>query len=192
MQVASVLASLATVDGVVSPEEVKLLEHLYRILELDPQALYRRLNGGMPREWKARDPSAAGANNSATFLDKGRITELRRETDQVMALLAPVFAEDEPEAHTETERPEADQTETAADYRVLPGLSPTDRAFLIVLLGRSEWPRAELIFAATEMQIMLDGTLERINEAALDYFGDVLVEGDDPICVQQTVLEMTE
>jgi hypothetical protein len=42
------------------------------------------------------------------------------------------------------------------------------------------------------MQIMLDGTLERINEAALDRFGDALVEGDDPICVQQTVLETTE
>ncbi len=33
------------------------------------------------------------------------------------------------------------------------------------------------------MQIMLDGTLERINEAALDRFGDFLVEGDDPIYV---------
>lgn len=196
MQVASILASLATVDGVVSPAEVKLLEQVYRILELDPQALYSRLHGGIQKEWKSADalPSFPGANNSAPLLDKGRITELRRETDQVMELLTPVFADDDPEVTSEHNGAESPDTilETDVAYCVLPELSMSDHAFLTLLLGKSEWSRAELLHAATEMQIMLDGTLERINEAALDHFGDALVEGDDPICVQQTILETTE
>jgi hypothetical protein len=36
---------------------------------------------------------------------------------------------------------------------------------------------------------MLDGALERINEAALDFSGEVLIEGDDPLYVQQSALE---
>jgi tellurite resistance protein len=197
LQVASVLSSLATVDGVVSPEEVKLLEQVYRILELDPQALYSRLHGGVQKEWKSADAltSFPGANNSAPLLDKVRITELRQETDRVMKLLTPVFADDDPDApseHSGIESRETVTTETDVDYCVLPELSLSDRAFLTLLLGKSEWSRAELLRAATEMQIMLDGTLERINEAALDHFGDALVEGDDPICVQQAILETTE
>ena len=54
-------------------------------------------------------------------------------------------------------------------------------------MSRSTWSREELLLSAAGMQIMLDGTLERINEAAFDGFGDFLVEGDDPIYVQQTL-----
>ena len=42
------------------------------------------------------------------------------------------------------------------------------------------------------MQIMLDGALESINEAALDLVGEPLTEGDDPIYVQQSILENAE
>jgi hypothetical protein len=42
---------------------------------------------------------------------------------------------------------------------------------------------------ASKMQIMLDGALERINEASFDLLGEPITEGDDPICVQQNILE---
>ena len=42
---------------------------------------------------------------------------------------------------------------------------------------------------AAQSQIMLDGALERINEAAFDLVGEPITEGDDPVCVQQNILE---
>ena len=39
---------------------------------------------------------------------------------------------------------------------------------------------------------MLEGALERINEAALDFSGEVLIEGDDLLYVQQSVLESAQ
>jgi hypothetical protein len=61
--------------------------------------------------------------------------------------------------------------------------------FLSLLLTNPVWSRADLLRAAAESQIMLDGALERINEAALEFSGEVLIEGDDPLYVQQSVLE---
>jgi hypothetical protein len=45
---------------------------------------------------------------------------------------------------------------------------------------------------AGRLQIMLDGALERINDAAFELFGEPVTEGDDPIYVQQNILEAAE
>jgi hypothetical protein len=39
---------------------------------------------------------------------------------------------------------------------------------------------------------MLDGALERINDAAFDLVGEPITEGDDPVYVQQNILEAAE
>jgi hypothetical protein len=72
---------------------------------------------------------------------------------------------------------------------LLPGLSSSHNAFLTLLLTRAEWSRAELEAAAAERQIMLDGAMENINDAALDAFGAMLFDGDDPIYVQTELME---
>jgi hypothetical protein len=41
------------------------------------------------------------------------------------------------------------------------------------------------------MQVMLDGALEQINDAALETLGSLLVEGDDPVYVETELLEAT-
>ena len=39
------------------------------------------------------------------------------------------------------------------------------------------------------MDILLDGTLEAINDAAFEQFGEALIEGDDPVELNTRVLE---
>ena len=39
---------------------------------------------------------------------------------------------------------------------------------------------------------MLDGALENINESALDNLGEQIIEGDDPLEVNQSLLEKIE
>ena len=57
------------------------------------------------------------------------------------------------------------------------------------LLTRPEWARTELESFAKHAGLMLDGALEQINEAMLDLFDEMLIEGDDPIEINQDLLE---
>jgi hypothetical protein len=127
------------------------------------------------------------------MVDTARLETLRRETDQVGALLAEVFAEEEltslPQIGT------SDQASAAAatsDEVLLPGLDLKHQQFLTTLLSKSSWTRKELQDVAAHLQIMLDGALERVNEAAFDLAGEPVTEGDDPIYVQQSILEAAE
>ena len=58
-----------------------------------------------------------------------------------------------------------------------------------MLISRRTWTRQELIDVAADMELMLDGALEHINEATLDNFDAPLVEGDDPVEINQEILE---
>jgi uncharacterized tellurite resistance protein B-like protein len=186
------MSALANVDGVVSPEEVKLLEQVYRTLELEPQTLYSHLHGGGARQRQPAplsSPSVTSANSSA-FLDAKRIIELRQETDAVTELLAGVFVEEETNTLAPEETVEMPEEDKALAFGTrLPGLDMAHDKFLALLLTNSMWSRADLLRAASESQIMLDGALERNNEAALDFSGEVLIEGDDPLYVQHSALE---
>ncbi len=198
-QVASALTQMAASDGVVSPEEVKLLERIYRILTLEAQMLYADLHSAS-NCYRSRSSQALPSpvnDSSAQFLDPSRLTRLRQQSSEVSELLAGVFAEEADPvpvvpAPQFANVPVQQQLASGLGASPLPGLTPRDQLFVTLLVSKSTWSREELLRSAAEMQIMLDGTLERINEAALDRLGDFLIEGDDPIYVQQILLEAAE
>lgn len=199
-QVALALTKMAASDGIVSPEEVKLLERIYQRLALEAQTLYSDLHSasesGGSHHPEAHSPPED--RSSERFLDSSRLTRLRQQSSEVSELLAGVFAEVDhpatPNSVTQSATFPSAAQQPVSDSRPLaiPGLTPTDQRFVTLLVSKSTWSREELLRWAAAMQIMLDGTLERINEAALDRFGDFLVEGDDPIYVQQTLFEVPE
>jgi hypothetical protein len=81
------------------------------------------------------------------------------------------------------------EEESSEGPRRLLGLDGEHSAFLRVLLTRHSWSRAELQDIAADMEMMLDGALERINEAALEQFDAPLAEGDDPVEIEQDLME---
>ncbi|MGC2502352.1 MAG: TerB N-terminal domain-containing protein [Silvibacterium sp.] len=194
MPLALALSSLATVDGNIAVTEVKLLEQVYQVLGLEPQLLYSHLHGGSqhvrPLPSSPRSPSS-GTNGYA--VDAARLAALRQETEQVSALLAGVFVEEDTlnAGPTQTEN-SASSLEMHPQVELLPGLDSKHQLFLTELLQKPSWTRSELKALAAKIQIMLDGALERINEAAFDLIGEPLTEGDDPVYVQQDILETAE
>lgn len=58
-----------------------------------------------------------------------------------------------------------------------------------MLVSRPEWTRDELLDVAADMDLMLDGALEQINEAAFDTHDMPFVDGDDPVMVNSEILE---
>lgn len=189
--VAAFLAHLAQVDGEVSPAEVKLLERVYKTLQLDPQSLYSDLHAaasGSPVGSSQRAPSIPGSTPSKPIggfaLDQERIAQLQRETEQVSALLAQVFVEDK------SAEPDGDAVEeTVENTSSICGLDADHSAFLRVLVSRTEWARDELEAVASDMELMLDGALEQINDMAFEHFDIPVTEGEDPFEINPEVMD---
>ena len=259
---ASFLVQTANADGVVTPAEVRLLEKIYRMLELDTQQLYSDLHqdASSPAQSRrvAADPTDRASAPNARLAGKGstdqapeplrldpaRISALQTETAQVSALLAQVFAQDatdEPEAQPGASADEAHvhgagmdrmahaqsgrriaPDERAAQLELLPpsgsdadtfqgsahaldapiedepghtspstllGLDDAHSTFLRLLVSRPRWTRQELLDAAADLELMLDGAIEQVNEASLDHWDEPLTDGDDPVEINQELAQ---
>lgn len=168
------LARLAHADGVPAAAEIKLLEKLYKGVGLPVQGLYTDLHEpGQPK------PQSAAGAGPVVKLDRAKIDLLQEETKAVAKLLNGVFVEDEvvePQTPATVTPPAA-----GAPQVTLWGLSVNQHAFLRALLEQAEWSRDALETLASAHSLMLDGTLETLNEAALDNTGLPLTEGDSPV-----------
>ncbi|MNT30479.1 hypothetical protein D3C72_1662750 [compost metagenome] len=109
------------------------------------------------------------------------------------ALLADIFKEESqqptvPAANPEIPPPEA---ETPATTGLL-GLDEAHSAFARMLLSRPQWSREELLDVSSDLDLMLDGAVEHINEVSFDTHDIPFTEGDDPIDVNPEILEKLE
>jgi chromosome segregation ATPase len=70
-----------------------------------------------------------------------------------------------------------------------PGLDSAHSAFLQTLRTQTLWSREDLVRVAQQLDLLLDGALELINEAAFDRCDEALTEGEDPLEVNPNVLQ---
>lgn len=190
------LAHLCQADGQVSPEEVKFLERVYKTLELESQLVYSDLHVTPGEYSKSRSSqgdavsaTSSGEGAAPSFrLDHARIAQLHKETEAVSALLASVFTDESPD-ESANPLPDVPAEEPIPVESSILGLSEDYSSFVRHLVSRPLWTRDDLGDVAADMELMLDGALEHINEAMLDMFDAPLTEGDDPIEINQELLE---
>lgn len=126
-------------------------------------------------------------------LDHAKIAALRKDTERVSALLAGIFEEDIPPEPVSSAPEVVEEGDPVDDVQTrLLGLDVVHTAFARMLLSRPQWSRDELTDLAADLSLMLDGALERINEASFDVHDLPFTEGDDPIDVNAELLEMIE
>lgn len=184
--IAASMATLAQVDGMVSPEEVRFLEKVYKALGVEPKRVFSDIHA--PRSGKTQ----AQSTQSASFqLDPERIAALQRDTAKVSALLANIFTEDEPNSSHE-DAPSASVEERPEVSNGLLGLDESHSALLRLMLSRPSWTRAELEDGAADLELMLDGALEQINDASFDAYDIPFSDGDDPLEVNPEFIEKIE
>lgn len=179
--VATFMATLAQADGVVSPDEVRFLEKVYKALGVEPAQVFSDIHavgtGHAP---------AARATSSGFRLDAARIAELEKDTARVSALLSEIFTEEAvpvPVPVVESE---------PAQGAGLLGLDEAHSALVRLMLSRPQWSRAELEDAAADLDLMLDGALEQVNEACFEAHDIPLSEGEDPIDIHPDAMEKIE
>lgn len=188
--IAAFMAAVVQSDGAASPVEVKMLEKVYRALGVESKKVFSDVHaiaaGVRP------PPSTAVKSEAGVRLDPARIAELQRDTERVSALLANIFVEAE-SAAAASPVPEPEEAEPGPDTAVvskgLMGLDEAHSGLARMMLSRPEWSREDLMDIAGDLDLMLDGALEHINEVAYDVHGIPMFEGDDPLAVNPAILE---
>jgi len=215
--VASYLVGIAAVDQEITPEEVKALKKLYRILGLAPDELTSLLvtlqSPAEPEEpveiQRAPTASRTGERippppaRRGFGLNMEAVNRIMAETSQVAEVLAKAMSERngaKAAGSTEMPREESSPTDGASDAasddggtQAAPlravGLDDRFHEFLDVLVTKDAWARDELSVVAREHSLMLNGALEAINEWSEQQYGDWLVEQGETIAVRLDVFE---
>ena len=179
------LVGVAQADGYIDPSEIKILTRIYGILGLDTQSLYSHAHTAsvepvtvqsaeLVKPGGYKIPSAP-QKTTGLSLDMSTIEAKLAETAAVSSILNEIFVDDEQAAETVLIQ------EEVADKSFIPGLDAETSSFMRILASKLSWAREELERLAAEHDLMLDGALDSINDAAFDHFGGPFFEGDDPI-----------
>ena len=183
------LVGLAAADGTVTPEEITTLTKLYQLLGLEEGEVYRTVHSlgtdAGPVTVRPADRSAPGHTipapgvpRSAVQLDPAKVQARLAETATVTALLADIFTEDD--AGEAAPPPAA--APTVVPGVSIDGLDAAHSALAEALGAQATWDRAAAEDLATQLGLpLIDGAIDRINEAAMDHCGEPLVEGEDPL-----------
>lgn len=189
-KIAAFMATVAQSDGTVSPDEVKMLEKVYKALGVEPKKVFSDVHAAAAGIPQSESPKAEAAGGFK--LDPARIAALQQDSAKVSALLANIFKEEDAPAaavHESEATPEPEVEETS---NAILGLDEPHTTLARMLLSRPQWSRAELLDVSADLDLMLDGALERINEAAFDSLDMPFTEGEDPVEVNADVLEKLE
>lgn len=188
--IAAFMATVAQADGIVLPAEVKMLEKVYKALGVEPKKVFSDVHAAASgTATTSQDPATAEAGFK---LDPAKIAALQRDTEKVSAMLAGIFSEiPAVDAAPEVDSTDSEATEQEPTAGIL-GLDEAHSALARTLLSRPQWSRQELQDVADDLELMLDGALEHINEASFDAYDLPLTEGDDPIEIRGEVLEKLE
>jgi uncharacterized tellurite resistance protein B-like protein len=182
------LVLVVQADGVVKPEEVRVLEKLWKLLALEQASLYTRLHGLLTSEAVTVGKADAAPSSSSIptpsvsafgplGLDPKKLAALVAETARSSARLGAFFAESEA---PEVEEPA--QTQAPEDTpALLLGLDKDHHDLLQMLLQRPQWSRAELEELCADRGLMVDGAIECINEASFDELTPALIEQNDQV-----------
>lgn len=180
------LVGIAQADGYIDPTEMNILIKIYGMLGLDIQSLYSHAHAAAvePVTVQTADfvrpqghaiPTPPKKSTEGISLNVSSIEAKLEETVAVSAILNKIFTEDE-SAPVQTMTSKTTSSEAA-----IAGLDLESFRFMKVLATKLIWEREELERLASDYSLMLDGTLDTINDASFDHFGGPFFEGNDPI-----------
>jgi uncharacterized tellurite resistance protein B-like protein len=189
-QLGSFLARLVGLDGHIAPGEITALQKVYRQLGLDPKDVFTATHSAAtePVSMQTAQPTlgyaipAPHAAGGKLRVNLNRIRTMEVESEQVSVLLRGIFtSDDDGEIITATS---VSESTVVVVVRIL-DLDEAHSRFTLSLIERHWWSRVDLETLASRLSLMPDGAIDAVNEAALTLHGEPLLEGDDPVEVNQ-------
>jgi len=198
--VAQLLCRVAVADGVVTKNEERMLQRIFRALGLSPDiiaTLKKELEGFDEVSVSKAAPTAKGeiistAETNVTprfILDRDRIKALSAETAEVIGILSVAMAdaEHEPEASS-VGRAVADKPTKVEGSENLMWAESLDSKFIPLLarlVERESWVRSDFDAIAAKFHLMPGAAYDAINEWSDEVLGDFLLQDDDPIIIHR-------
>jgi hypothetical protein len=177
--------------GHIEASEVKTLTDIFNMLGLNTQRMYNDVGitnepvtiqiANSVRNRGFAIPSPPKPMEKFT-LDMDSIEAKIAETKVVSAILNNIFSEAEQSSAIKP------LTELQTPPVLFIGLDDEAFTFMQILATKLVWEREELETLAAEHNLMLDGTLDSINDASYVHFGSPFFEGDDPIEIDPEIL----
>ena len=189
--IAETMVRVAHVDGDVSPDAIKILEKIYNVLGMSTSKVFSHLHAAAGSEASIMQVTGTADREDSFTLDRARIAARQADTEKVQALLANIFRDsDEPEDDIVKDSPPPDSPSDEAAGEILLGLDQAHSTLARRMLARQEWSRENLLQMAAELDLMLDGALECINDAAFDAYDRPFIEYDDPVILNSEIVGM--
>ena len=207
--ICEVLVYVAAADSVVTKEEIRTLERIFKAFELPVQKLEAHLKSINPefsevtiQGGESRVPGEPIPRPGQPFhIDMSRVDRIAQETSEVVGILSRVMAEEEadneePGSNRETMvAPVATEPAAPAVSELLSGtpdwlksLEPKYQPVLLHLLERESWARVDFEVLAKKFRLMPLDAFDAINGWADENLGDFLLEGEDAIVVHKKLI----
>ncbi|QCE32780.1 hypothetical protein FAI41_03820 [Acetobacteraceae bacterium] len=181
----------AKLTGMVSIGAIKFLEKIYKLFDQEISTLPSDVSrGGIDA------PAPKSKTRTATHtlqLDLEKIEEKRQATEAISGILDHIFnpeAEKEPPSPASIPvAPEIQAEESSDTSQIFPDLDTAHRKMAQALIAKTEWDRTEIEALAEKFDLMAEGALEVINDAAFDLYDAPFIEGEDPFEINPEILE---
>lgn len=186
-----ILVNVAMADGIIRPEEIKLLEKLYNLLGLDKNIVTGDIHGMSSSQSRLRplsSPSETTLSAPNSFeLDESVLALHESETKDVQNMLSAIFVEDEDTYESDNSTMVATITEEET------GIDKQHYALFESLIRKDKWTREEVETLCRESGLMINGALETINDWSFVRVNATVFEEDgDSIYVDQEIVEEIE
>ncbi|MDE2732443.1 MAG: TerB N-terminal domain-containing protein [Bacteroidota bacterium] len=187
---------IAGADGIIAPDEVRVIKRLYGAMGLDPEGVSSDLHALSvstgPVVVRPADTGPTGyaipkpplrKPKGTIVLDPERIKMVKEETARAQAVLTSVFTDEEESTEPDPIVPEHDPNE------VLVSLDQQHRAMVMELMTRPIWTESELTELAGQYNLMAFAALEIINEWAHKHFEEAIIEEDEDFQINGEILK---
>jgi tellurite resistance protein len=207
--ICEVLVYVAAADSVVTKDEIRALERIFRAFELPLEKLENHLKSLGPEFGEVtiqnagdRTPGEPIPRPGQPFrIDMSRVDRIAQETSEVVGILSKVMTEEEPES-AEPTRNEESLAPKVSTAPLVPQLKEPGRAapewlksleskyqpVLLHLLERVSWSRTEFDELAKKSGLMPLDAFDAINGWADEKLGDFLLEGEDTISIRKQLI----
>ena len=195
--------TIAGADGHVSSDEIKVLSRIYKLLGLDTDQLHsdihemasapptRPVTVLQPDEPTGHRIPAPPDTDTAEVveLDREKIVAIMKDTRQVTEILTEIFEDPTPPEPVEDDIDEDDVADAAAADIAGGLLDPAHSELVQFLASRPRWPRSEFDAVSNKLGLLPSGAIETINDAAFEQCDEPLIEGDDPLDMNEYALK---
>lgn len=191
--IAKYMISVAMADGIVKDSELKILQKIFKQLDLSEDYLNSTLSelinsadevvvvekGVATKKKGSKIPKNIESDERIELkLDVEKLEKIKINTSEIHNVLQEIFADEQAEV-LKSEPIETVSSEDENKKEIESGLL----GIVNIIIDKESWTRNELLNIIQNKCIMLSSAIDEINEWSEEEYGDFLVEEDDDVYI---------